>query len=546
MGSRSTPSTLLIRPSLCAVLPLLTFVLVLLGSTARAAPQPEPIPVPAPGLGLLEAVELLLLHDPNLGQVEARLTSSEGALLSARGGFDPVVRSSLTQAQAVSPTGETDREEERTLVNTVGVTKRFRSGLSIEPDLSLSRSEDTLAGGPGANVGTVGFTFRQPLLRGRGREAVAAGELSAERQLAASRIDVRQTVSERVLAVVFQYWNYKAAVLNLGILLETEARSRELMATTRRLIESDITPAAELVLLEANLAAQEVSRIAGERAVFAARQDLGREIGLDPRQIGGLPAPADDFPVVTPAEVPPAAETDRLIAGALARRDDLRAARERQESVVALLRAADNLMKPQLDLIVRPSYSGFVEGTGPGDFYSPLFRNVPGLSTSFGFSLSWPTFNGEARGLRLQREAALRESALIVEAFEKIIGADVPTALDAVARQAQRLQKAEEAVRLFERAVSNEEKKLRAGSSTLLDLINQQDRLTAARQSRVSAQLDLALALAELRFQTGTLLGPAPAVPAAATAAADPAGQAGTVDYRRLTTLPTPEETAPR
>jgi outer membrane protein len=544
LGARLTLSHAPARPPLRAVLPLLAVFLVLLGFTARAdpavAPQAEPLPVPAPGLGLLEAVELLLLNDPNLGRVEARLTSSEGALISARGGFDPVVRSSLTQAP---PAGETGREEERTLVNTVGFTKRFRSGLSVEPDLSLSRSEDTLAGGPGANVGTVGFTFRQPLLRGRGREAVAAGELSAERQLAASRIDVRQTVSERVLAVVFQYWNYKAAVLNLEILLETEARSRELMATTRRLIESDITPAAELVLLEANLAAQETSRIAGERAVFAARQDLGREIGLDSRQIGGLPAPADDFPVVAPAEVPPATEMDRLIAGALARRDDLRAARERQESVVALLRAADNLMKPQLDLIVRPSYSGFVAGTDPGDFYSPLFRNVPGLSTSFGFSLSWPTFNGEARGLRLQREAALRESALVVEAFEKVIGADVPTALDAVARQSLRLQKAEQAVRLFERAVSNEEKKLRAGSSTLLDLINQQDRLTAARQSRVSAQLDLALALAELRFQTGTLLGPATAP--AATGAADPAGQAGTVDYRRLTTLPTPEETAP-
>lgn len=492
----------------------------------------------------MEAVELLLRNDPNLGVVEARLTSSEGVLLSARGGFDPVVRSSLTQAQVVSPAGETGREEERTLESTLGVAKRFRSGLSIEPDLSLTRTEDTLAGGPGANVGTVGFLVRQPLLRGRGREAVAAGEISAERQLAASRLDVRQTVSERVLAVVFQYWNYKAAVLNLEILVETEARSRELLETTRRLIESDVTPAAELVQLEANLAAQEASRIAGERAVFQARQDLGREIGLDFRQIGGLPAPSDAFPTVAPAEVPPATALDRLIAGALARRDDLRAARERQESVVALLKAADNALKPQLDLIVRPSYSGFVEGTGAGDFVSPLLRNVPGVSSSFGFSLSWPTFNSLARGERMQTEAALRESALVVETFEKVIGADVPTALDAVARQSQRLQKAEEAVRLFERAVSNEEKKLRAGSSTLLDLITQRDRLTAARQSRVSAQLDLAVALADLRFQTGTLLGP-PADRPASVAAADPAGQAGAVDYRRLTTLPTPEETAP-
>jgi outer membrane protein TolC len=77
--------------------------------------------------------------------------------------------------------------------------------------------------------------------------------------------------------------------------------------------------------------------------------------------------------------------------------------------------------------------------------------------------------------------------------------------LDAVTRGAQQLERATEAVRLFERAVENEEKKLRAGTSTLIDVISQRDRLTSARQSRVSAHLALAVAVARLRFETGTL-----------------------------------------
>ncbi|HSN86019.1 MAG TPA: TolC family protein, partial [Thermoanaerobaculia bacterium] len=81
-----------------------------------------------------------------------------------------------------------------------------------------------------------------------------------------------------------------------------------------------------------------------------------------------------------------------------------------------------------------------------------------------------------------------------------------PSALDAVARSAQQLERAVVAVRLFERAVENEEKKLKAGTSTLLDAISQRDRLTAARQAQVSAHLNLALALVRLRFETGTLL----------------------------------------
>ena len=110
----------------------------------------------------------------------------------------------------------------------------------------------------------------------------------------------------------------------------------------------------------------------------------------------------------------------------------------------------------------------------------------------------------------------------------KGIGADVPAALDAVGRDALRLERARAAVRLFERTVGNEEKKLKGGTSTLLDLISQRDRLVAARQTEVAAELALALSLLELRFQTGTLLGEG--------------GMAGEVEVSRLTTLPSPRE----
>lgn len=109
----------------------------------------------------------------------------------------------------------------------------------------------------------------------------------------------------------------------------------------------------------------------------------------------------------------------------------------------------------------------------------------------------------------------------------KAIGADVPAALDALEKSARRLDKARQAELLFERAVVNEEKKLRAGTSTLLDLISQQDRLTAARQGVVSAELALALALARLRFETGTLFG---------------GGEAPALAARDLVTLPEEDE----
>ena len=503
-------------------LPGIAFFFLGLAAGAAAFAQPaEPPPLPPPGIGLAEAVQLMLAQDPNLMIEASRLRSSRGILLATRGAFDPVVNTSLTERELDDPLSESTSRQQSILTNSLGMTKRFRTGLSIEPEMDLTR---TVEDDPALNVGTVSFTFRQPLLRGRGRETVAAPELSAERQVFASELDLRQTTAERALAVVSQYWLARAALLNLAVLEESERRARELLETTRKLIEADVTPAADLVQVEANVVAKETARIGGEQDLFEARQALGREIGLPPERIAGLPLPSDPFPVVLASAVPIAAvaaggaegaDGPGWIARALERRADLQAARERRNAAEILLKAADNSLKPQLDLVFTPSYSGLVQGAGTETFFSPLYRNVPGAGSLLSVSLSWPTLNSRARGELAQTEAVREQSALLEDLISRQIGANVPIALDAVARGAQQLERATEAVRLFERAVENEEKKLRAGTSTLIDVISQRDRLTSARQSQVSAHLSLAVAVARLRFETGTLepAGPLTTIP---------------------------------
>jgi outer membrane protein TolC len=482
-----------------------------------------PAAAPDDGLSLIEAVEMALAHDPNVALAESRLAASQGTLLVASGRFDPLLVNAVSASESAAPAAAGEATETREVNATLGLTALLRSGLLLTPEVRLDRSAD---GSPAANTANVSFTLRQPLLRGRGSEVVAAAERAAGHQVAASRLDLRHTVSLRLRAVVFQYWATVAAAADLEVLRTTEASSRDLLASTRRLIEADVIPAAEIVQLEADVAASEASRIVGEQALFAARQDLGREIGLDPGQIRALLLPGDPLPELAPDAVPRERE-EEFGRQALARRADLGAAVERLAASEALLAEAENAVRPRLDLVLTPSYASLVEGDGAGDFFAPLVRDVPGLSTELGLSLLWPIGNRAARGALIESGEARRQSALVVELTAKEIGAEVPVALDAVWRSAQLLEKAVAAVVLFERTLQNEEKKLRAGSSTLIDVINQRDRLTAARRNRVSAQLALALALAELRFQTGTLVGGA--------------GELGTVSDLDFTTVPSLE-----
>ena len=503
------------------------FTVLLLATCGAVATAQEP----RPGLSLLETVQTTLERDPNLAVQQARLESARGSLAIAASQFDPVFTSGLTEVDDRTPLSPTSHQEVRTLQSTVGLSQQFRTGLAIEPQVGIVRTEDVTAGSGVANAGTVTFRLRQPLLRGRGRAATAAGELSAQRELAAAGLDVRHLTAQRLVTVVSQYWTVEATARNLDVLRASEASSRALLENTRKLIAADQVPAAEVVQLEANLAAKESARLGGERQLFAARQELGRQIGLDGAEIARLPLPADPFPALPPEAVPPVTTgvaAGPFVALALRQRADLRAARERQAETEILRRAAENALLPQLDLLVSPGYSGLAAGADPASFFSPLYRNVPGASASVALSLAWPLFNRRARGELLQIDASLRQNALAVDLIAKAIGANVPADLDAVGRDARQLDKAREAERLFERAVVNEEKKLRAGTSTLLDVINQRDRLTAAQQTVVSAQLALAISLLQLRFDTGTLIGEE--------------GETGTVQVSRLTTLPQVQE----
>lgn len=487
------------------------------------------------GLSLLDTVGLTLANDPNIALAESALDADRGTLLAAEGRFDPLLTADLTGSEDEAPIDADTSSRSSTSTAQVGVERRLRGGQTLTPEISLSRVDSVGA----VNRATVSFSFRQPLLRGRGREVTTSDVESATRDVEAGRRDLRHTLARRLLAVGNQYWAVKAALENLEILRATETGSLALLENTRRLIAADLTPAAELVQLEADLASKQANRISGEQALYAARQALARDIGLDAWQ-HQLPLPSDAFPTVDPAHLPPPDAGPGLARRAFEQRDDLRAATLRLRADELRLRADEDAVLPRLDLVVTPSYSSLEEGTALGDFFTPLYDRIPGLSASFGLSFSLLTGNRAARGNRIRSQSVVRRGGLQVDLLRKTIGADVLIALDALRAGAERLERVAAAERFFARAVENEEKKLRGGTSTLIDVISQRDRLTSAQQGRVNAQRALALAILELRFQTGTLIGPdgESADPKSATEGTTEGGRGAAIGVDNLTTLP--------
>ena len=483
-------------------------VLASISSQPLAGQAPE-----APSLDVVKAARATIAAQPEILLQQQRLASSRGALQTASGQFDPQLSASLLRARDTLPftdaqIEQTDQLYDAATTNTtayrLGLEKVFRTGLTISPLLEVVR-EDVNVLGAATNRAGVAFQVTQPLLRGRGRDVVTAQETAARLEVEATTLDLRQVIASSVVRTVQAYWGYLAAVRALDVLRKAEDRARTLVDQIQTMIRADVRPAADLKQSQANLADRVSQRAAAEQALFEARQRLGIAMGLPFDQIGALPLPGDTFPDIEATQVASAATFGGMVDQAMAYRSDLQALRTRQREADVLRAQARDGLRPELNLGGSAGYAGLDEGRAFWQLFTPLAPQ--GFNASASLLFSWPVLNNTARGLFSQSEATYQQTSLEADDLARTISARVTVAADAVRQSAVRAHSAREASSLYRAAVSDEWQKLQIGLSTMLDVILIEDRLTQSLLSEVEAELSYALAVAQLRFETGTLIG---------------------------------------
>jgi outer membrane protein TolC len=310
-----------------------------------------------------------------------------------------------------------------------------------------------------------------------------------------------------------------AAVRRLDIYLGSESRSQALPEQIRALIDAGNRPAADIKQLQANLNDRRATRLGGEQALLEARQQLGLAMGLQPDQIDALPAPVDAFPNV-PAD-DPQGSAGALEDLAVSRRADLAALGEREQQAATLITAARDQLKPQLNLQLLAGYAGLDEGSNLLKLFTPFQRQVAGVNAEITMNYQWARANDAALGALEKTDAARRQTAIARADLVRNIRSGVAVAWSDVRNSAAQVRSVRDSGALYRDAIDDERAKQQLGLSTVIDLIVTEDRLTNSLLSELAAELGYAVAIAQLRFQTDTL------IPAAG----------GSIDYDSLTTI---------
>ncbi|HEX8894076.1 MAG TPA: TolC family protein [Terriglobales bacterium] len=469
----------------------------------------------------MDALRSTLAKHPGIQLQEQQVKLNEGILRVASGQFDTTLNASMSQGYTSTPLTaaqqaqyallglSTEYLDATTTTYTVSAQKLFRNGIIIEPTITLNRNTDNLATRLGLNQSQLSFQVVLPFLRGRGRAAVDAQELSAASIVNASLHDANETVAQLLANTAISYWNAVAAVQNLKIAKGSEARGADYVRDVQTLIEADKIPKGEIYQLLANLGGRTASRIAAEQGVINAQQSLALALGLEADEVIISPDASDplpDWPEKSIPEVSPEI-VRKFVKYALDKRPDVIAAKLRRQSAEQILPAARNQLRPQLNLTLNGGYNGLLEGAGYGRPFGALVNNV-GVTTYASLNFSFPPRNDVAIGQLAQANASYQQSILNVTELERTTASNVVTALTTLSSSIDALQKAREAVSYYRIALDQELERFRLGLGSLVDVLTIEDRLTSALSGEVSAQLNYAVAIENLRLVTGTIVDP--------------------------------------
>lgn len=448
-------------------------------------------------LTLDEALGIAVLR--NLTLLSGRLdpTTAQANLDLARAGYDPTLSFSAEHewsktAQSASPSALLWQATNTTY--TAGVGQTLPAGTQYDLSLSGTRTASDLASTRhGADLV---LSVTQPLFKGRGRDAGYATVTAAEQSLIASRKQTERLLNTTMADVEEAYWSLARAEEAERVAQASLTLAESILARNEQLLAQQLTSAVEVLTARSGVASRRTALIAARMNRLGEAENLlfavfGEEVAKRRK----LPRTVTPPPTVAMPGDPVVLEQQ-----ALARREDVVAARAGLEAARLSLGSAANGLLPDIDL------TGSV-GTGGtagafGDHYSDLMSNEE-PSWSVGAVMTVPLGKREDKARHSSAQAAYERSRLALASTENAVRKEVRDAYRAVVLGRQKLEAAVLARQLAEERLVAEERRFEFGLGDTMRVLDNEVTAAAAFLAEVQAQFDLATAAVQLRTALG-------------------------------------------
>lgn len=428
------------------------------------------------------------------GRLDPRTARSN--LEIARAAYDPTLSLSGEEAwrrTASSNPASSSFTDATTTTYSADIAQKLPIGTRATVSASEVRSASTSSLGAAPSHATdLSLNVTQPILKGFGLGADYAAVTSAEEAYAASRSRAGRLGATTASDIEAAYWTLAQSEEEERIAAASLRLSESLLRRNEEMLARGLIAAIEVLTARSGVASR-------RETLAAARIAHGNAAEALLFLVHGTDATGRSTPLRTSTSPPePDAPEDAasLEARALARREDVAAARRDLEAAQIRLRSAENGLLPDLAL------TGSV---GTGGTAGSFTRSLSDLgsneepSWSVGAVFTLPLGKREDRARHDAVAAALAKSELALTQAENAVREEVRDARRTVDIGRERLRLAQESRRLAEEQLVAEEKRLALGLGDTFRVLQTEQNVDAAYLAEARSRYSLATAAARLR-----------------------------------------------
>jgi outer membrane protein len=413
---------------------------------------------------------------------------------------------------------------ERMDTSGIAVQQSFLTGTTVNLALNNTgvASNDPFLNFNPSTSSSVGLSITQPLLQGFGRSVNAREIHIARNNREVADLTFKLQVETTVAAVMELYWDLVSFNENVRVAQEAVSAATRLYEDNQRQVAVGTLAPLEVTRAEAEIAAGQQQLTAAQTQVLQQetiiKTALSRTGVANPSIADAHIIPTDPIRIPDVEAISPIQD---MTAMALASRPELAQSRIQVQNQQLTIRGSRNALLPSASAVVNltnsalagqanslagapRNNSGFFVG-GYGTVLSQLFaRNFP--SYSLGFNVDIPIRNRSAQAQVINDELTLRQQQLALQRLENQVRVDVQNAVIGLTQARALYQAASKARLLQAQTLDAEQKKLAMGASTVYNVIQDQQALTAAESTESAAKATYAKARVELDRATGEIL----------------------------------------
>ncbi len=459
-------------------------------------------------LTLSDAVQLALGENQRIliSSLNPRIARAEAR--EALGTFDPELYGRLEREDARQPTGTqlsgaaTLESEERT--RRAGVRGATVLGMEYDLFYELIRDESnsTFRTLNPQFQGAFGIALSQPLLRGFGPEVQLAQYRARLHRLTKQQYEELSTINDQIFAVHRAYWQLARTEEERKIAENALELAEETVEVNRARYQADRIPQSALLQARTQLTERQEQLRIRENEVRDARDRLIQLISPP-----GTTSADWDVKIRTATEpdttAPALKDQQKLVELATKTRMDLQALDMEIDAVDQLVKRAESLTKPELDLEV--SYRRTSLDEQRNDTFEQIVEDDFRTWTA-GLIFSYPLWNRSRSSRERKRKLDRRKLQLRRRKLETTIARQVRSGIRNVESAKNRIEIARKSKNLAEKQLEAETARQEAGLSTTFQVLRLQDDLRRAKARLVKARMDYATSLAELRNATGMMV----------------------------------------